>query len=144
MSNTRSLPFWTLVVLSLASAATGIVLALTKIATMESTIQAQTATGVEVYGGQAWIVFGAALAGAGLVGFFAALAVASLRPARVSLADQPTIAEIIATEPVSEKPADEASARVIEDEALVSDDNVVTDAEPAAHPATADEVPARS
>lgn len=69
----RSIPFWILLVGSLASVAAGALLVVDKIATMNATIADQTATGVEVYGGQAWVTLGAALFGAGLVGLVATL-----------------------------------------------------------------------
>jgi hypothetical protein len=70
----RSIPFWVLFVGSLASAAYGVLLVVSKIATMEADIKAQSATAaITVYTGQSWVVLGAALVGAGLVGLAAAL-----------------------------------------------------------------------
>lgn len=87
----RSIPFWILLVGSLASTIAGAWLVVTKISLMNSTLTDGSATGVEVYGGQAWVTLGAALVGAGLVGFIAALFLGVLRSfvpaARVEVAD---------------------------------------------------------
>ena len=76
---TRSIPFWILLVGSLASIALGAWLVVDKIATMSATLLDGTATGVEVYGGQSWVTLGAALVGAGLVGLVSTLFLAVLR-----------------------------------------------------------------
>ena len=76
---TRSIPFWILLVGSLASIALGAWLVVDKIATMSATLLDGTATGVEVYGGQSWVTLGAALIGAGLVGLVSTLFLAVLR-----------------------------------------------------------------
>lgn len=76
---TRSIPFWILLVGSLASIALGAWLIVDKIATMSATLLDGTATGVEVYGGQSWVTVGAALVGAGLVGLVSTLFLAVLR-----------------------------------------------------------------
>lgn len=73
---TRSVPFWILLVGSLAAVAYGAWIVVDKIATMNTTLTDQTATGVEVYGGQAWVTLGAAIVGAGLIGLVATLALA--------------------------------------------------------------------
>ncbi|QIG40815.1 hypothetical protein G5T42_16150 [Microbacterium sp. 4R-513] len=75
----RSIPFWILLVGSLASTVVGIWLVVDRIGTMNATLTDGSATGVEVYGGQAWVTLGAALVGAGLVGFVAALFLGVLR-----------------------------------------------------------------
>lgn len=99
----RSIPFWILLVGSLASTVVGAWLVVTKISLMNSTLTDGSATGVEVYGGQAWVTLGAALVGAGLVGFIAALFLAVLRSfvpaARVQVGD-PITAESYGDEPV--------------------------------------------
>jgi threonine dehydrogenase-like Zn-dependent dehydrogenase len=76
---TRSIPFWILLIGSLAVTAYGAWLVVDRISTMNATITAQTATGVEVYGGQAWVTLGAALVGAGVIGLVASLFLAVLR-----------------------------------------------------------------
>jgi hypothetical protein len=75
----RSIPYWGLVVGSAASIAFGTWLTIDKITIMSTTLTDGTATGVEVYGGQAWAVFAAAFVAAGLIGFVAALALAAAR-----------------------------------------------------------------
>jgi hypothetical protein len=124
----RSIPFWILLVGSLASTIVGAWLVVTKIQLMNSTLTDGSATGVEVYGGQAWVTLGAALVGAGLVGFVAALFLAVLRSfvpaARVQVGD-PIAAESYGDEPVFDATAGYIPA------APVSDAPVVVTDEPA-------------
>lgn len=75
----RSIPFWILLAGSLTSTAVGTWLVVDKISLMNTTLLDGSATGVEVYGGQAWVTLGAALVGAGLVGLVAALFLGVLR-----------------------------------------------------------------
>lgn len=72
----KSFPYWLLLVASLAAVGYGTWLIFDKIGTMTSTLTAGTATGVEVYAGQSWIMFGAAFVAAGLVGLVVTLALA--------------------------------------------------------------------
>jgi len=95
-----SIPFWILLVGSLASAAAGTWLILDKITVMETGILDGTATGVEVYGGQSWVVLGGALVAAGLVGLIATLTLAVVR----SLLPEPPV-EIV--EPTGDDSEDE-------------------------------------
>lgn len=76
---TRSIPFWILLAGSLGVTAYGAWIVVDRITTMNSAIADQTATGVEVYGGQAWVTLGAALVGAGVIGIIASLFLAVLR-----------------------------------------------------------------
>jgi hypothetical protein len=79
----RSIPFWALVAASLATALSGAALLLDKLGVMTTTLTDGTATGVEVYVGQAVAVLGAILLGAGIIGILIALAIAAastLRP----------------------------------------------------------------
>jgi hypothetical protein len=79
----RSIPFWALVVASLATAAYGAALLVDKLGVMTTTLTDGTATGVEVYVGQSVAVLGAILLGVGIVGLLISLAVAAaatLRP----------------------------------------------------------------
>lgn len=73
-SLTRSIGFWLLLVLSLASAGVGGWLIAGQIGTMTSTLLDGTATGIEVYVGQSLVVVGAALLGAGVLGILLAVA----------------------------------------------------------------------
>lgn len=84
----RSIPFWILVVGSVASIAGGAYLLVEKLSTMTTALDAGTATGVEVYVGQIWAVLGAILVGAGVIGLALALVLGALR----SLAAAPTAA----------------------------------------------------
>ena len=127
----RSIPFWALVVLSLAAVIFGAWFALTQISAMNAALTAGTATGVEVYGGQSLAVLGGIVLGVGLLGILLALAVASLR-AFVPAARREVVE---AAEPyVNAGPWDGAptDGPVVSD-AVVSD-TVVSDAVPAETP----------
>lgn len=78
-SLTRSVSYWLLLVLSLASAAVGGWIISDNTATMTARLLDGTATGVEVYVGQPWIVVGAALLGAGVIGVLLTLALAAAK-----------------------------------------------------------------
>ncbi|WP_439593167.1 dinucleotide-utilizing enzyme [Microbacterium sp.] len=78
----RSIPFWVLVVGSLASAGAGAAILADKIGVMTTTLTDGSATGLEVYVGQTVAVVGAVLVGAGVVGILLALTVASLATLR--------------------------------------------------------------
>lgn len=91
-SLTRSIGFWLLLVLAIASAAVGGWLIFGQIDTMTTTLVDGTATGVEVYVGQSLVVVGAALLAAGVVGILLAVAlvaVQSLLPARTPMVVEP-------------------------------------------------------
>lgn len=72
-----SIPFWVLVVASLAAIAGGLAIVLNGIDAMEQVLNDPSATVVQVYVGQSWVVVGAAVLGAGAVGIVAALALAA-------------------------------------------------------------------
>lgn len=79
----RSIPFWGLVLVSIATAVAGALLLVDKLGSMTTTLTDGSATGVDVYVGQSIAVLGAILLGAGVIGVLLALAVAtaaSLRP----------------------------------------------------------------
>jgi UPF0716 family protein affecting phage T7 exclusion len=91
-SLTRSIGFWLLLVLAIASTAVGGWLISGQIDTMTTTLADGTATGVEVYVGQSLVVVGAALLGAGIVGILLAaalVAVQALLPVRTPVAVEP-------------------------------------------------------
>ena len=78
----RSIPFWGLVVVSLATVAGGWFITTDKIASMTSTLTDGTATGVDVYVGQSIAQLGSILIGAGVIGVLLALGVAALSTLR--------------------------------------------------------------
>lgn len=73
----RSVPYWVLVVGSVAAGAVGLWLTLDKLGVMTETLADGSATGVEVYAGQSWAVLGAILIGTGLIGLAFALTLAA-------------------------------------------------------------------
>ena len=114
----RSIPFWILLAGSLASLIVGGLLVVDKIGIMSEALLAGTATGVEVYVGQSWIVVGGALIAAGLIGFVAALGLAvvkSLMPA--------TPVEVF--EPIVDADSDEDDMPVIDDHDVIVEEPVV-------------------
>jgi len=72
-----SIPFWVLVVASLAAIAGGLAIVLNGINAMEQVLNDPNATVVQVYVGQSWVVVGAAVLGAGAIGIVAVLALAA-------------------------------------------------------------------
>jgi uncharacterized membrane protein len=97
----RSIAYWVLVLASIASLALGMLLTVPNIGVMTSSLLDGSATGVEVYSGQAWVTLGAALAGAGVLGILIALALA----AAASLIPRAVVTETapeVAAEPESE------------------------------------------
>ncbi|WP_194395582.1 dinucleotide-utilizing enzyme [Microbacterium atlanticum] len=88
----RSIPFWGLLLVSLATIAGGWFLTNRTLGSMTTTLTDGTATGVDVYVGQSIAQLGAVLIGAGVVGVLLALTVAALstlRPRPVEGAEQP-------------------------------------------------------
>ena len=80
----RSIPFWILLVGSLATAAVGAWLTVDKLAVMSVGLTAGTATPVDVYVGQVWAIIGGILLATGILGLALAL-VTRRRSARSSL-----------------------------------------------------------
>lgn len=72
-----SIPFWVLVVASVAAIAGGLAIVLNGIDAMEQVLNDPNATVVQVYVGQSWVVVGAAVLGAGAIGIALALALAA-------------------------------------------------------------------
>lgn len=107
---TRSIPFWVLIVGSLASAAAGAFLLIDKLGGMDARLTDGTATSNDVYVGQIWGVFGAVLIGAGIVGLILALTVASLRSFVAAPAAAQEVIEPPAFDDVDEADAVEVSA----------------------------------
>ena len=73
-----SIPFWALLVLSLAAVSGGLVIVLRQIDAMQAVLNDPNATVVTVYVAQSWATVGAALLGAGALGVIATLAVAAV------------------------------------------------------------------
>ncbi len=73
-----SIPFWVLLVLSLASVIGGLVIVFQQIDAMQAVLNDPNATVVTVYVAQSWAIVGAALLGAGALGLVATLAVAAV------------------------------------------------------------------
>lgn len=78
-SLTRSIGFWLLLILSLASAGVGGWLIAGQVGTMTTTLLDGTATGIEVYVGQSLVVVGAALLGAGVIGILITVALTAVQ-----------------------------------------------------------------
>jgi hypothetical protein len=97
----RSIPFWLLIVLSLATVVYGAWLLIVTTGSMTAGLAAQTATTADVYVGQIIAIIGGILIGTGLLGLALALVLAVLR----SLIPAPA-AEIV--EPIDWNDEDEA------------------------------------
>lgn len=127
-SLTRSIGFWLLIVLSLASGAVGGWLVNSQLSTMTATLLDGTATGVEVYVGQSLAVVGSVLIGAGVLGILIALALVALR----SLIPTPAAAPV---EPIDWS-AQTADAEIAAQDAVTDAD----DSAPAGSPAETGDV----
>ncbi len=79
---TRSIPFWGLVVVSVATIVGGWYITTDKISSMTTTLTDGSATGVDVYVGQTIAQLGSILIGAGVIGVLLALGIAALSTLR--------------------------------------------------------------
>ncbi|UNK72294.1 hypothetical protein [Microbacterium sp. H1-D42] len=98
---TRSTPFWLLLLMSLGLTGIGGWLVTNQVTSMTSRLLDGTATNVDVYVGQAMVVFGAALLGAGLLGILLSLvlgAVKALLPAKAGAAGSAALPDVQADE----------------------------------------------
>ncbi|WP_372969829.1 hypothetical protein [Microbacterium sp.] len=114
-SLTRSIGFWLLLILSLASAGVGGWIIAGQLGTMTSTLLDGTATGIEVYVGQSLVVVGAALLGAGVIGILIAVALSAAQALVPSAT--PVVAEPIdwaAGSPESDESAIAAEATALD------------------------------
>ncbi|QPE05742.1 dinucleotide-utilizing enzyme [Microbacterium schleiferi] len=131
----RSVPFWVLVLASLASIGFGLWIVLSKIAAMSSTLADGSATYEQVYVNPVWIGFGGVFVGAGIVGLLLVLTLAALRSALPTPVTEAAVVEetvIVEAAPVT-------------DEAPVFEDaDVETSATDAAPPAAAAEAAAQA
>lgn len=140
-SLSRSIGFWLLLVVSLATTAVGAWLISGQIGTMTTTLLDGTATGIEVYVGQSLVVVGAGVLTAGIVGILLTLglvAARSLVPAPVPAAVEAIdwTAEVNETRTDAEPTA--PSETTATSETAPSHDAAVVDAAPEAAPETAD------
>ncbi|GAA2924762.1 hypothetical protein GCM10010458_02770 [Microbacterium luteolum] len=94
-SLTRSIGFWLLLVVSLATTAVGGWLISGQIGTMTTTLLDGTATGVEVYVGQSLVVVGAGVLAAGIVGILLTLGLVAARSLVPAPAPAPAVVEAI-------------------------------------------------
>ncbi|MBE7954751.1 hypothetical protein ABTZ44_01310 [Microbacterium oxydans] len=139
-SLTRSIGFWLLLVVSLATTAVGAWLISGQIATMTTTLLDGTATGVEVYVGQSLVVVGAGVLAAGIVGILLTLGLVAARALVASPA--PAVVEAIDWTAAP----DETHAPVTDTASTVTDTAADADAgsDAAAAPAAAlDDAPAK-
>ena len=116
----RSIPFWGLVVVSVATIAGGWYITTDKLGSMTTTLTDGTATGVDVYVGQSIAQLGSIFIGAGVIGVLLALGVAAVSTLRpypavevVEPIDWTSEAETAADEPEAPK-ADATPAETAE------------------------------
>ncbi|WP_396668405.1 dinucleotide-utilizing enzyme [Microbacterium sp. R86528] len=134
----RSIPFWALIVASLASLAYGVSLVTDKIAVMTVTLTEGTATGVEVYVGQSIALLGSILIGVGVLGLLIALAIAAASTLR---AHPPVeVVEPIDWDNQDEVAVDAPAPAAYEPASVDEVVEPVTEAEPVVVAETADEV----
>lgn len=108
----RSIPFWGLIVVSLATAAGGWYVLSGTLENMTTTLTDGTATGVDVYVGQSLASLGAVLIGAGVIGILLAIgiaAVSTLRP-RVAALPAAPVTEAVATDDTAAERAEAVDA----------------------------------
>ena len=141
----RSMGFWLLLVVSLATTAVGAWLISGQIGTMTTTLLDGTATGVEVYVGQSLVVVGAGVLAAGIVGILLTLALVAARSLVPAPAPAPAVVEAIdwtveadetpapvtTTPPADTTPATE---EVVDEAEVTRDDAPATDAKPDSSP----------
>ncbi|WP_203579306.1 dinucleotide-utilizing enzyme [Microbacterium hibisci] len=115
-----SIPFWGLLVVSLATIAGGWYITTDKLGSMTTTLTDGSATGVDVYVGQSIAQLGSILIGAGIIGVLLTLAVAALSTLRphppvevVEPIDWNSEAETAAEPQVAPAPAAAAAAPAV-------------------------------
>jgi len=79
-----NVPFWVLVIASLAAVIGGLVVVLRQVDAIEALVNDPNATVVTVYVAQSWVSVGAAVLAAGAIGIASALAVATVVSTRTS------------------------------------------------------------
>ncbi|MGN6217978.1 MAG: dinucleotide-utilizing enzyme [Microbacterium sp.] len=123
----RSIPFWGLLVVSLATAAGGAFLLTSKVGSLTAVLTDNSATAVDVYVGQVIAIIGGILLATGIIGVLLTLAVAALSTLR-------PVPAVEVVEPIDWKAeADEVSAEPVAETAA----EPVVEAAPAAESETA-------
>ncbi|MDF2666200.1 MAG: dinucleotide-utilizing enzyme [Microbacterium sp.] len=130
-----NVPFWVLVIASLAAVIGGLVLVLRQVDAIQALVNDPNATVVTVYVAQSWVSVGAAVLAAGAIGLASALAVATVVSTRTNpdvaietidwTSDDESAAEQIpafatgtaATAPASTTPAPETAAPIAVEDA---------------------------
>ena len=134
----RSIPFWLLIVGSLATVVAGAWILVTTTGSMTTGLTAQTATTADVYVGQIVAIFGGILIATGLLGLALALVLGVIRSlvpvAAVEIVEpidwnnEDEVVEVVepaaAAEPVVETEAVVAAEPVVETEAAPAEDVV--------------------
>lgn len=109
----RSIPFWALLIVSLATAGAGAYILSERLGAMTTTLTAGTATTVDVYVGQSVAVAGGIVLGAGIIGVLLALAIAALstlRPRTAHAVEVGETAPAVDAEPTDAEPTADADA----------------------------------
>lgn len=125
-----NVPFWVLVIASLAAVIGGLVLVLRQVDAIQALVNDPNATVVTVYVAQSWVSVGAAILAAGAIGLASALAVATVVSTRTNpdvaietidwTSDDESAAEQIpafATAPAATTPAVQTAAPIAVEDA---------------------------
>lgn len=125
-----NVPFWVLVIASLAAVIGGLVLVLRQVDAIQALVNDPNATVVTVYVAQSWVSVGAAILAAGAIGLASALAVATVVSTRTNpdvaietidwTSDDESAAEQIpafATAPAAATPAEQTAAPIAVEDA---------------------------
>lgn len=131
-----NVPFWVLVIASLAAVIGGLVLVLRQVDAIQALVNDPNATVVTVYVAQSWVSVGAALLAAGAIGVAAALAVGAVVSTRprsdVSVEtidwtnDDETVAAPSSTSPYASAPAATTAAPIAMEDADIETPSTAT------------------
>jgi len=150
-----NVPFWVLVIASLAAVIGGLVLVLRQVDAIQSLVNDPNATVVAVYVAQSWVSVGAAVLAAGAIGLASALAVATVVSTRRNpdvaietidwTSDEESAAEQIpafaTTTPVAPAAAETAAPIAVEDADIETPSTASAPAQAAAHKDDTDPTP---
>ncbi len=142
-----NVPFWVLVIASLAAVIGGLVLVLRQVDAIQSLVNDPNATVVAVYVAQSWVSVGAAVLAAGAIGLASALAVATVVSTRRNpdvaietidwTSDEESAAEQIpafaTTTPAAPAVAETAAPIAVEDADIETPSTAPAPAQAAAH-----------